>query len=373
MFADAEQELLNTSIPTTSPRKRKRQTDIQEPQYASQVTLCNEAASGDSAPRPPQVSPETLDSDASVPGVQSAAALFRSPSSSSKKYTRPPMSKLYTLLELSPENFLHLQATAKSYMLDPEHPERRDCVGQRGRGDSELVKMRLWNCVARFLDEDGHGQSYFGEDVPGDEGAKRTMSWPRDKSKIIGAVIPLLRRMVTNERQRQYAVESRKGPNSGKEKRTVPNPGMPLTAQTNLLRRNGDPVALNNSRLKQDSQHSPVVIDEEELSARSLDDATYCNDSIKLQFNILRDGHRVRQRYDALAEECPDRHEIYAQLLQDGGIITSLEDVRVSVLLPQGLVAVDSDSDWLQALSAVRRTAWMDGEVKVLIELPSDE
>lgn len=277
------------------------------------------------------------------------------------------MSKLYTSLELSPENFLHLQATAKSYMLDSEHPERRDCVGQRGRGDSELVKMRLWNCVARFLDEDRHGQSYFGEDIPGNEGAKRTMSWPRDRSKIIGAVIPLLRRMVTNERQRQYAVETRKGANSGRENRTVPNSRMALTPQTDLHQNSEDPLIQDGSRLKQDCQ--PVAIDEEALSVRG-------SDSLKLQFNILRDGHRVnKQRFDALAEECPDLQQIYAQLLQvqDGGIIASLEGVRVSVLLPQGLVAVNSDSDWLQALSAVRRTAWMDGEVKILIELPPNQ
>ncbi|KAL8825700.1 MAG: hypothetical protein Q9191_004253 [Dirinaria sp. TL-2023a] len=352
-FASAEQGLSSTSSRNASSRKRKRQTNFQEPQYASQVPLHEEANSGKSALRPKQDSQEAIDSDTSVAGIQSAAALFRSPSSSSKKYTRPPMSKLYTSLELSPENFLHLQATAKSYMLDPEHPERRDCVGQRGRGDSELVKMRLWNCVARFLDEDRHGQSYFGEDVPGNEGAKRTMSWPRDRSKIIGAVIPLLRRMVTNERQRQYAVETRKGTSSSREKKIVPE----------------DPMVLDDSRSKQDSQ--PVANGEEVLSVRG-------SESFKLQFNIhvLRDGHRViQQRFDTLAEECPDRQQIYAQLLQvqDGGIVTSLEGVRVSVLLPQGLVAVNSDSDWLQALSSVRGTVWMDGEVKVLIELPPNQ
>ena len=279
------------------------------------------------------------------------------------------MSKLYTSLELSPENFLHLQATAKSYMLDPGHPERRDCVGQRGKGDSELVKMRLWNCVARFLDDEGHGQCYFGEEVPGDGGAKRTMSWPRDRSKIIGAVIPLLRRMVTNERQRQYAVESRKGINSGKQERTT-NSEVPLTAGTNAHHDAGDEVGLVDSHTKQASQPSPVVVDEEVLSARSLVGATCFNESLKLQFNILRDGHRVGQRHDAVAEECPDRHEIYAQILQRGDV-ASLEGIRVRVLLPQGLVAVDSDNDWLQALSVVQRTAWMDGEVKVLIELPT--
>lgn len=148
--------------------------------------------------------------DARAAGVHSAAALFRQPSSN-KKYTRPPMSRLYASLELSPENFLHLQAAAKNYMLDDAHPERRDCVGQRGKGDSEMVKLRLWNCVRDFLESEGNGERYFGEHVVNEGMPPRQYIWPRDQHKIISLVIPLLRRMVTNERQRQYAIETRKG------------------------------------------------------------------------------------------------------------------------------------------------------------------
>lgn len=148
--------------------------------------------------------------DARAAGVHSAAALFRQPSSN-KKYTRPPMSRLYASLELSPENFLHLQAAAKNYMLDDAHPERRDCVGQRGKGDTELVKLRLWNCVRDFLEAEGNGERYFGESVVNEGMPPRQYIWPRDQHKIISLVIPLLRRMVTNERQRQYAIETRKG------------------------------------------------------------------------------------------------------------------------------------------------------------------
>ncbi|RAO72634.1 uncharacterized protein BHQ10_008646 [Talaromyces amestolkiae] len=148
--------------------------------------------------------------DARAAGVHSAAALFRQPSNN-KKYTRPPMSRLYASLELSPENFLHLQAAAKNYMLDDAHPDRRDCVGQRGKGDTELVKLRLWNCVRDFLETEGYGERYFGENVVNEGMPPRQYIWPRDQHKIISLVIPLLRRMVTNERQRQYAIETRKG------------------------------------------------------------------------------------------------------------------------------------------------------------------
>ena len=149
-------------------------------------------------------------SDTPAPISQSASSLFRRPSSTSKKYTRPPMSKLFTSLELSPESFLQLQSAAKNYMLNDTYPDRRETVGQRGRGDSELVKLRLWNCVKEFLETEGNGERFFGPHISGDEGRTRTMFWPSHKNNIITAVTPLLRRMVTNERQRQYAVETRK-------------------------------------------------------------------------------------------------------------------------------------------------------------------
>jgi hypothetical protein len=121
------------------------------------------------------------------------------------------MSKLFTSLELSPENFLQLQSAAKGYMLNGQFPDRMDTVGQRGKGDSELVKLRLWKCVKEFLELEGNGERFFGPHVPGDAGTPRSMIWPIHKTSIFGVVTPLLRRMVTNERQRQYAVEIRKG------------------------------------------------------------------------------------------------------------------------------------------------------------------
>lgn len=185
----------------------------------------------DSSSIPP--SSEALLNDARTAGVHSAAALFRrSTEKSSRKYTRPPMSKLFMSLQITPENFCHLQAQAKAYMLDPAHPERQSCVGNRGKGDTDMVKLRLFNCVRDFLTE-GFGEQFFGEHVekPGEEDAMEAaralgeqeahtegrLVWPRDGNKIISLVTPLLRRMVTNERQRMYAIESRKGGTKKKE------------------------------------------------------------------------------------------------------------------------------------------------------------
>ncbi|KAJ8106517.1 hypothetical protein OPT61_g9481 [Boeremia exigua] len=139
-------------------------------------------------------------------------------------YTRPPMSKLFMSLNITPENFIALQALAKAYMLSPEHPDRQSCVGSRGKSDTDMVKLRLFNCVKDFLTDDGVGERFFGEHAEkpceresneaaaalGEESAREKLVWPRDGNKIVSLVTPLMRRMVTNERQRLYAIDTRK-------------------------------------------------------------------------------------------------------------------------------------------------------------------
>ncbi|KAJ9410082.1 hypothetical protein DTO045G8_2075 [Paecilomyces variotii] len=215
-----------SGLSRTVSKKRKRNEDALDPALTASASSMNLAGhqhqsqhhmDGDGL-NIRELPPQQSLSDARAAGVHSAAALFRQPSSN-KKYTRPPMSKLFASLELSPENFLHLQAAAKAYMLDDNHPERRDCVGQRGKGDTEMVKLKLWNCVRHFLEVEGHGERFFGENVLNEGMGPRQYIWPRDQHKIISLVIPLLRRMVTNERQRQYAIETRKGGGSDERRR----------------------------------------------------------------------------------------------------------------------------------------------------------
>lgn len=215
-LAPRKKPRLNRSV----PQQPKRPADRPEQESKSREAPSIATISSSSL--------QSSSSDAKTAAVP-PAALFRSPSSSSKKYTRPPMSKLYASLELSPENFLRLQASAKGYMLNNAYPDRRDCVGQRGKGDSELVRLKLWNCVRDFLDHEGHGKSFFGVEARGENGKTRSMIWPNDKNKIIGAVTPLLRRMVTNERQRQYAVETRRDGATGDAKQTGDAPKQSLS------------------------------------------------------------------------------------------------------------------------------------------------
>ncbi|KAL5115944.1 hypothetical protein ACEQ8H_006166 [Pleosporales sp. CAS-2024a] len=217
--------------------KRKRVASMQAKSAAAETLQANPAMT----PKRRRVHMPTTDpllqtTEHGAVGVHSAAALFRrstSDKSTTCKYTRPPMSKLFLSLQLTPENFLQLQAQAKTYMLDTNYPDRQNCVGNRGKGDTDMVKLRLFNCVRDFL-SDGAGEHFFGQDVekPGERDsieaaralgedsahvADERLVWPRDGNRIIGLVTPLMRRMVTNERQRMYAIETRKGGGTKKQ------------------------------------------------------------------------------------------------------------------------------------------------------------
>ncbi|KAF2751929.1 hypothetical protein M011DRAFT_9810 [Sporormia fimetaria CBS 119925] len=203
--------------------KRVRTEDLNE----SQLPQCEKGSPATSG-RSSSTSQELL-GDARAAGVHSAAALFRRPSKEpSRKYTRPPMSKLFMSLQLTPENFVQLQSRAKAYMLDPAHPDRQECVGNRGKGDMDMVKLKLFNCVRDFLNS-GVGDQFFGPHVelPAQDErldaahavgentlpphSQRKLVWPTDGNLLISLVTPLLRRMVTNERQRMYAIQTRRG------------------------------------------------------------------------------------------------------------------------------------------------------------------
>ena len=186
--------------PDDSPRKRRRTAHTKE-------SLSFEAERDENSRYGYEAMPDDL---RRVPGVHQTTALFRSPTELSKKYARPPMSKIFTSLEISTENFLRLQAAAKAYMLDDDHPERRESVGQKGKSEDTLVKLKLLKCVEEFLDDLGWGEEVFGTEAVNKGVEERTYFWPKDRDRIIQQVTPLLRRMVTNERQRLYANETRK-------------------------------------------------------------------------------------------------------------------------------------------------------------------
>lgn len=282
--------------------------------------------------------------DARAAGVHSAAALFRPPSDLSKKYTRPPMSKLFTSLQLDPEQFLKLQSSAKKYMLDPEHPDRQACVGNRGKSDTGQTRLDLQKCTRSFL-ELGPGQEHFGADAepPSEVQGQRDFVWPRDKEKIVLLCTPLLRRMVTNERQRQYALEARKGGKPEMDGSGTDEAIAKPIAEESLLSNHYDPQL----------QHGPT------LQIYLLD--AKGRESIRKRIDLpLTDG----VEWDFIADV------IHRQALEalKGQAQIGLQNVQfyAQVLTSEGLVRVSADDEWRIALQDALQTVWLDNVVKIV-------
>ena len=100
------------------------------------------------------------------------------------------MAIVYNQLEVSHKRFYELQHAAKAYMLDPKHPDRAACVGQRSKGDTDLTKFKLFGCVTSFLEDLGWGEKCWGKAEPtpptvdGSRADKsRKLQWPESKEE----------------------------------------------------------------------------------------------------------------------------------------------------------------------------------------------
>ncbi|KAK0125167.1 hypothetical protein ONS96_009028 [Cadophora gregata f. sp. sojae] len=322
--------------------------------------------------------------DARAIGLHSATALFRRPSTASKKYTRAPMSKLFTSLELTAEQFLRLQSAAKAYMLDPNHPERGDCVGSRGRGDTDMVKLKLFACVKSFLEDEGWGARCFTAEVVG--GKYRKLRWPQMKSKIISLVTPLMRRMVTNERQRLYALETRQEKKSrpdharlehGHRAHTptsIVTPQLEFRQTKSAAPTRKSPVGpkLNDYHyeIKDSSQIGQTNGDAKEPgpSIEAGDGEDLVN--VKYLVNLIRHGRRLHPQVALEPSTCP-RFGSLLQYINNmiAGSNQEQQPSSIKVLGPTGLVNVNDEESWTGAIASVLRTEWMDGEVKFVVQV----
>ncbi|EXJ78306.1 hypothetical protein A1O3_09467 [Capronia epimyces CBS 606.96] len=313
------------------------------------------------------------------PRLQSpASVLFREPSSKSKKYSRPPLGKVFASLELAPENFLRLQTAAKAFMLDEAHPERRDVIGQKKSvGGTDIAKLKLWNTVEEFLSVHGYGEKYFapgaGDTIPG--APPRTLIWPQDSHAIIKLMMPLMRKMVTNERQRVYAAATRRqGSTKGATDREPP------AAFDASLVGHGDVAKTSYSNHDKEG-NSPAAVkhDVSTLSASASHPTTAFKQSIVLYVNVVANTggalRRVIPRFTLTPESAPTISSLVAEVeRKSNGTPKDKTPGKggrpiVKVWLPDGLVTVAEDGEWMVALLSAGVVDWMDGEVRVLVEV----
>ncbi|PQE03879.1 hypothetical protein CJF30_00006569 [Rutstroemia sp. NJR-2017a BBW] len=355
-----------------NPRKRRKPTEEEEEAEARERAIWGDEPSdaeddedgsernNGSADDEDTRKPRAHSLDPRGAGVHSAAALFRRPGPNAKKYTRPAMSKLFTSLEISPEQFITLQAAAKAYMLDENFPERSACVGTKTKLDTDMTKLRLYACVKTFLDQEGWGEKLFGENAPG--GATRKNKWPQMQNKV------------TNERQRIYAIEVRKEKEKDGQKPTSStrrgSSTAPAAKSPSLT--SPPPFPELDPKLNQLYQESLKANAQKKASpppvAAPAAPAVVVRKKGELAYhvNIVCEGKRKREQVTLSPANCVGFASLVGRV--EGLIREKLKMKNIKVLGVNGLVEVTDEASWVKAVLGVRKVEWMDGDVKVVVE-----
>jgi hypothetical protein len=212
-------------------------------------------------------------------------------------------------------------------------------------------------------------------------------------------VTPLLRRMVTNERQRIYAIEHRKekdgqkippgtrrgssaAPASISPGLTSPPPFPELDPKLNQL--------YQESLQKANSQKpaSPVAAPAAPVPAPPA--VVRKKGELAYHVNIVCEGKRKREQVTLSPSNCVGFASLVGRIEglvkgqgereEEGGEKgegegeegkekeEKLKMKNIKVLGVNGLVEVTDEASWVKAVLGVRKVEWMDGDVKVVVE-----
>jgi hypothetical protein len=195
--------------------------------------------------------------------------------------------------------------------------------------------------------------------------------------------------MVTNERQRQYAVETRKSTgstsNGGKATNKRPRDAPNTPSTTNELSSrypdidpkldqyhyNIDPSFASNTADEPSDPHGIRPSLHTLSAAQELYPASSLSENhVQYHVNILHNGVRIRPKLLLSPSSCP----AFSSLVQHvRGVLSddsSIEPTTVQVLCPDGLRDVRQDEEiWQDAVKGVAECVWMDGQVRVLVDV----
>lgn len=193
--------------------------------------------------------------------------------------------------------------------------------------------------------------------------------------------------MVTNERQRLYALETRQEKrNAGekthnKRKRDNSDTASEGTPRRKRDRRGISPTPLADVDPALDEYHYNVEEtypgEGEAGISNSQTGHTVLNEfsigepdetGIRYLLNFLQNSRRIKPQLILAPSACPG----FASLVQY--IHTVSDDIgqkpsSVKVLTPNGLVEVDSEESWAESVASVKENDWMDGDVKCVVAL----
>jgi hypothetical protein len=113
---------------------------------------------------------------------------------------------------------------------------------------------------------------------------------------------------------------------------------------------------------------------------------SHCQGQTSLRINILHNGKRILPRFDLPAAQCPNIDTVKQAILRrypgqipglptfQGAAPESREAAvvdgwKVKVWLSDGLLPVQNQKDWTIAVLSADAVDWMDGELKVLVEV----
>lgn len=203
--------------------------------------------------------------------------------------------------------------------------------------------------------------------------------------------------MVTNERQRLYASQSRKGRSQAKSKEETKDQS---DQESELADRTSQPPQTNgHGRSRRKSRQllsqSPIpeidpklnqyhyVVEEplpsgdEQGSVKSHTTGGFTtlfpvrppsdSDEVRYLVNIIKDGQRIKPRFTLNPRTCPGFPSLvqHVQSIMDDGRPTR----SIQLLGPSGLVDVSDQTTWVAAIESIKQTEWMDGEVKCAVQM----
>ena len=258
-------------------------------------------------------------------------------------------------------------------MLDESHPERFECVGSKG-GDTDMVKLKLFGCVESFLEDEGWGETCWGEGAQRIEGERR-LRWPEERTKCIIAVTPLLRRMVTNERQRRYAVETRgkerakNGSQAGQEMGGSEAGGLNEGQRAEIDPKLGD----FHYNIEPSFQNAIGTPDSSTVASQTPKSRI---DSMKISVWAHKPGNEILNSTIIKFSAVPSYEELHQhiqKLVLNTSALDPYFDIEkgertVSIHTPKdGLAVVRSAEEWDKRVKLIEDTQWMGNQLVVTV------
>lgn len=183
-------------------------------------------------------------------------------------------------------------------------------------------------------------------------------------------LLPLMRRMITNENQRLYAEEkriSRVPYTSGNGRHAKPEEILErLKGHIYGSRKSQSPTEKNGS-----DSTSPGATGENSTNPENGENTSPQKppsqwDGMKFYINLNKNGRRAMPR----VEFSTDNDEGFSELVQHVDIIIDDDKThKVKILGPAGLVDITDEVSWKKILTEIKETVWMDEEVRICVDM----